>query len=675
MTGADIITAILLAGILIAVIVYLLYWLYRRSSKEVAFVRTGLGGEKVVITGGALVLPIVHNVTMVGMNTLRLEVRRGGSQALITKNRMRVDVDAEFTVRVRPDDDAVALAAQTLGSRTMDPERLKEVVLGRFVDALSSVAAGMTMDEMQENRSAYTREVKALVEENLMRNGLELEVVSLTGLDQTDIEQFNPSNAFDAEGLTQLTEQIEKRKKARNDIEQDTMIAIRSKNLDAEIEALEIDRRSDYARLEQEREIAKQRALEKAQIAKERAARDREAQEAEIRAEEEVEIARIQREKAVEAERSLRETTLTEEIEARRKHRNDVERDTEIAVRAKNREAELQILEIEQQIEFARLEQHKEIAARRAEQAAEVARREAAGEQDSETARIAANEAIERSRILQEKTLDAERIARVKETERLEVLRRKAIQLEEQDRIIEVIRKDKLKAEAQAETEEARARMVEAEERVVSAREREAAERRKLVELIEAARAVEAEALQLTTIAEAQTSAAEQRAAADRFATLAAKLRYEVDAEGKRALNEADNILSEENRYHALRMKLLEHIEGIVRETVKPMENIDSIKILQVDGVPGLNSPSDGGYSGSGDGSGGNMTDRVVNSAMKYRTQIAFVDGLMKDLGLPVESLGSAGGMSFRNFAEPSAPKVGNDDKDDTDDKSKDDDN
>ena len=215
MTGADIITAILLAGILIAVIVYLLYWLYRRSSKEVAFVRTGLGGEKVVITGGALVLPIVHNVTLVGMNTLRLEVRRDSNQALITKNRMRIDVVAEFTVRVRSDPEAVSLAAQTLGRRSMNADEVKEVVQGRFVDALASVAARMTMDDIQENRDVYMKDVRAIIEESVARNGLEIEAVSLTGLDQTSIEQFNPSNAFDAEGLTRLTEQIETRKKAR----------------------------------------------------------------------------------------------------------------------------------------------------------------------------------------------------------------------------------------------------------------------------------------------------------------------------------------------------------------------------------------------------------------------------------------------------------------------------
>ena len=62
-SGADIIAVIILIALAIAIIVYLLHWLYRRSSKEIAFVRTGMGGESVVISGGAFVLPIIHNIT------------------------------------------------------------------------------------------------------------------------------------------------------------------------------------------------------------------------------------------------------------------------------------------------------------------------------------------------------------------------------------------------------------------------------------------------------------------------------------------------------------------------------------------------------------------------------------------------------------------------------------
>src|SRR4030095_5670881 len=225
MTGAIIgwiVVAIVLLAIVIAFGIWVMNRLYRRSSKETSFVRTGLGGQKVVMNGGAFVLPIVHEVIPVNMNTLRLEVSRGRDKALITKDRMRVDVVSEFYVRVQATTDAIASAAQTLGQRTLEPETLKELVEGKFVDALRTVAAEMALEEMHEKRGEYVKRVRAVVSADLLQNGVELEAVSLTQFDQTAMEFFNPSNAFDAEGLTRLTEQIERRKKIRNDIEQDT---------------------------------------------------------------------------------------------------------------------------------------------------------------------------------------------------------------------------------------------------------------------------------------------------------------------------------------------------------------------------------------------------------------------------------------------------------------------
>ena len=150
----------------------------------------------------------------------------------------------------------------------MEPETLKELVEGKFVDALRTVAAEMTMEELHEKRGEYVKRVRGVVAADLLQNGLELETVSLTQLDQTSMEFFNPSNAFDAEGLTRLTEQIERRKKIRNDIEQDTMIQIRNKNLETEKQALDIDRELEYARLAQERELEVQRAAQRAEVAR-----------------------------------------------------------------------------------------------------------------------------------------------------------------------------------------------------------------------------------------------------------------------------------------------------------------------------------------------------------------------------------------------------------------------
>src|SRR5690349_6751390 len=255
MTGAQFGTFLLglvVVAIVIAIVVWLLHWLYLRSSKERSFVRTGLGGQRVVLDGGAFVLPIVHDVIPVNMTTLRLEVARGRDKALITRDRMRVDLVAEFYVRVAARPEAVAAAAQTLGLRTLEPEQLKELIEGKFVDALRTAAAEMTMEELHEKRGTYVKRVREAVAGDLTKNGLELESASLTQLDQTSMEFFNPSNAFDAEGLTRLTEQIERRKKIRNDIEQDTMIQIRNKNLEAEKLSLDLDHDAESARLSQE---------------------------------------------------------------------------------------------------------------------------------------------------------------------------------------------------------------------------------------------------------------------------------------------------------------------------------------------------------------------------------------------------------------------------------------
>ncbi len=93
----------------------------------------------------------------------RLEVKRAAQGALITKDRMRVDVMAEFYVRVQPTEEAIADAAQTLGGRTQEPDHLKELVEGKFVDALRAVAAEMTMEELHEQRVEFVQKVQTAV--------------------------------------------------------------------------------------------------------------------------------------------------------------------------------------------------------------------------------------------------------------------------------------------------------------------------------------------------------------------------------------------------------------------------------------------------------------------------------------------------------------------------------
>jgi uncharacterized membrane protein YqiK len=291
------------ALLIIVLFLTILAKLYVRAPKDVAFVRTGSGGPKVIKDGGALKIPVLHDITWVNLRTLRLEVRRQREGAMITLDRMRVDIGVEFYVRVKPDRDSIALAAQTLGERTLDSEMLRDLVEAKFVDALRGVAAQMALNDLHEKRQDFVQKVQNAVAGDLEQNGLELESVSLTSLDQTPAEYFNPDNAFDAEGLTRLREITETKKKERNEIEQQTRIDIEQRNLDADRRSFEISQEKDYARLETERNVANFSAETKATTAQKEAEAKRLEEEAEIQSKLAVQQKQIESDRDVEISR------------------------------------------------------------------------------------------------------------------------------------------------------------------------------------------------------------------------------------------------------------------------------------------------------------------------------------------------------------------------------------
>lgn len=517
--------------------------LYKRASKELSFVRTGFGGQKVVMNGGALVFPVLHEVITVNMNTIRLVVSRRNEQALITKDRMRVDATAEFYLRVKPEVDAIAFAAQTLGQRTISPEQLKELMEGKFVDALRAVAAEMGMEELHEKRTDFVQKVQNAVKADLEKNGLELETVSLTGLDQTDKQFFNANNAFDAQGLTKLTETIEEKKKVRNDIEQNTMVAIKKKDLEAEKERLELEREEEFARAAQQRAIANQAAIEAASIAKEKAENDKLAQEADILAQKEVETARIKANREIETERILNEQAVKEK---------DIERE-------------------------------------------------------------------------------------------------KTIEITDQDRDIAVANKSKDRSKAEKEARLAEAEAVAANEKVATAKETEIANRNKQIAVIKATEKAEQDAVSIKVKAEAEKLAAldeaeaikttaTAQAEAIKIKAQADEERYAVEAEGNEKLNAAENVLSQEIIKMRIQLETIKHAASIIEASVKPIEAISDIKVLNVGGLGNmLGAPAASG--GGSNGGGENMSDQLINSLLKYRGLAPIVDNILSEVGIEPGSL------------------------------------
>ncbi|MGP1721136.1 flotillin family protein [Shewanella frigidimarina] len=544
---------LLIAGIAVLglIIIGLIFAkLYKRASKEMAFVRTGFGGEKIIKDGGAIVLPVLHETISVNMNTLRIEVEKNQKDALITKDRMRVDVKADFYLRVAPNAEGISMAAQTLGTRTNRVEELKKLMESKFVDVLRTVAAEMTMTEMHEQRADFVQRVQNNVANDLEKNGLELESVSLTGFDQTDLQFFNENNAFDAEGRARLAKIIEEKRKETNDIQQENRIKIEQRNLEAEKESLEIEKSEEEAHLAQQQSLEFKRADQKAEIIKQKENKAREEREAEIAKERAIETAEIEKTK------------------------------------------------------------------------------------DIETREIEKYKSIEQSRIQQQRD----------------------IEVSEQDKRIAVAAKSEEESAARARAAEAEKTKVEKEEAVITARQTAEANRRKDIEVIDARKEAEREAVGVTVRAESEKVAAEDRASAiliEARASADAKMLkasadekiYAVEAAGKRAQYEAENVLSNEQIALQRSLAILKALPDIIAQAVKPLEKIEGIKILQGYGTGNQMS------NGEGNQSQGGIAEQVTTAALNYRANAPVVDAMLRELGLVNSESGNLNDLLTGNNA------------------------
>ena len=290
---------IIIALVVIVVVLAIFAKFYQRATQEISLVKTGVGGRKIVIDGGTIAIPWFHEISKVNMQTLRLEVQRAGESALITNDKLRVDVGAEFYVSVQPTPDGIALAAQTLGNRTFNPDKLRELIEGKLVDALRSVAAQFTMDELHESRGEFVDKVRTSLIESMARNGLELDTVSLTALDQTPFTALDENNAFNAVGMRKLAEVIAKSKKERAEIDADADVSVRRASMEASKRKLEIDLEEQEAEISQVQQIEILKARQLAEVAKQKADSEREAARARIKMEQDIRTVDIEREQNI----------------------------------------------------------------------------------------------------------------------------------------------------------------------------------------------------------------------------------------------------------------------------------------------------------------------------------------------------------------------------------------
>ena len=337
MSIENIVVTIILLIVVIAILYIISIWIYKRAPANMGFIRTGFLGTMVCLGRGAIVLPVFHEVTWISLETIKLIVSRARDQAILTADKIRIDVVAELYAHVGHNTEDLLAAARSLGEKTFDPEKVRILLEAKIVSALRSYAATKTLSELHENRDTFASAIKSNVVDSFRANGLALEEVTIVTLEQTDKEYFDADNVYDAQGLKVITEITSDARRRVHETEKRTTVSLRQKDLDTQMELLEIERQEAFARALQDKQISNEQALQIGEkqiyVLDQRMA---------------VEQKEIETEKKLERERAARDVNAIEE--GQRREAADIKkalvleqerRDREIALITKSKEEEV----------------------------------------------------------------------------------------------------------------------------------------------------------------------------------------------------------------------------------------------------------------------------------------------------------------------------------------------
>jgi len=380
----------------ITVIAMIAVKLYQKASAEEALVRTGLRGAKVVIDGGIIVFPVVHKITRVSLKVIKLTCVREGADALITKDYLRTDVHSEFYMRVGASPEQVLNAARSFGEQSGQVEAIDQVVGEKLISALRSVAAKHELAELHSDRESFASSVQEVVSKEIEPNGLILETVTISRLDQTDPSHLNDNNVFDAQGKRKITEITTAALVARNDLERTAEQAMTEKNVATRKSVLTMQQDQAFAEAEQSMQVKKAQSEKQREADVYRIEQERQTQQAQILAEQNVRQTDVAKEQAI-------QTAEVERVKA---------------VEVANREQEIAVAHKEAEraaAEKARLEA--EAAREQANQQVKTVEVVASAEREAKQKLIAAeNEALQ-ALVRKQKDADAIAYQKIKEAE------------------------------------------------------------------------------------------------------------------------------------------------------------------------------------------------------------------------------------------------------------------
>ena len=564
---------------------------YKKAPADSALVISG-GRKKRVVFGGSLINPLTNTSQLISLNTLQLPVERTGQAALITRDSLRVDLEAQFYVKIEPNEQDVLKAVASLGDKTLTPAEVNNLLEGKLVGVLRSVAATMDLQELHEKRQQFSDQVQEACRDDLEQNGFKLESVAVTNLDQTPLEALDENNRFDVVAIQTIKQEVEDRQTQTARIEQENQVqreedrlkaglAIKQREEETETQALEVAKRLEFAQEEQRKAIATNKAEQEREIE----AHKFEQQQA-------IEEARIKQEEVVKSTEILQKQRLdTARIEQERQVQ-----ETEIAQK--------------QAVEIARVQQ----------------------EQTIEEAQIQRSLSVERAKIEQERAVEEAGIA-----SRIVLIDKDREEKEaEAENAIQVSVKEKQRETALIELLDVSAQKAKAEAGVLTAEAVEEAERQSKIALIRAEqeadeeriakeRAADAEAYAVVEAAKAELEAAEVKAQAQRILAEALLVEAKAKAEGEEASIAAKNQADSKVLVSDAILALVDSLPEVTSELMKPAERIESIRVLDL------------GNGGNGNGSNG--MNRILSSIVNAGAAVPLFKEIVGFSGVDTEKI------------------------------------
>lgn len=291
--------------------------LYRKTKASEAFVRTGMGGPKVIVNGGAIVFPMIHDLVKVSLETFRLEVERKETDALITEDKLRVDIKAEFFVKVQPDEEGIKTAARSLGDKLNQRDGVKQLIEDKLVSALRTVAAQKTLEQLNSDRATFMTEVTRLVTTDLDHNGLKLETATISKLDQTSAQFLKTDNVFDVQGLRSIAKVTQEQLTEKNKLEREGEQARKKQDVETRQRVLAFEQTQAQAEAEQQSKIAAIQAEQERSAKEKQIAASRAVELASVEKAQSLEVAARKKEEVIEVARRAQQEAIAKAEESR----------------------------------------------------------------------------------------------------------------------------------------------------------------------------------------------------------------------------------------------------------------------------------------------------------------------------------------------------------------------